>query len=965
MDVGKAVGQFEIKGLTESVNQLKHFQDALKTIAFDYKTHRKQQMMVVEAFKQQSPAIAAAIGKEKFFAGALRRTSDALKRQQTELQTATKLIKTHQDALKMSTKPMVDLSAVDKSAQLYARVAAAASRARTNIIGLASGAKRLAASFVKIAAASTVRTLRDFYIWGKKGVSIVYRLITGAGKLYTRLRRLFGLSSHKGGAGWWARFGAVAAGFSVAYHAINAIDAAARKLTATFAAGLTTLDNYRQSLATISSMLALLSTGGGGFTKRFEFFHRTMQQTMRESMRLAPMFRLSMDEISEAYKELAQFGVRVTPDITKNSLTAIAAIKEIAVTTGSSTRQIRQEIQAVFSGQTRVTDQFGRFLKRFPEIRKALFGINKMATTNQEKWSLALETISNYFHGIIEANKTVSSQAQIMQNTLSIISMRALEASGIYNHWVSLFTRFNDRLIDAKGNLGDLGKRFYQGFSAIWQVLNKLGVITVIVSKHVAEVVKGWYEWTKGLNAFRIHALKGYVAVMMLSTGIKTVLAVARFTFGHLTGALTISIAAIAIARRLLINLTDIDYKPLLHPFENWHLSLTGISEKLYGIYNFFSKLKEGAKPTTLLRNLRYLNDINVLREYGLDFQNATQEQMDAWLATFGEKERAIIKKTLDEAIELRDSIKGSEALRKMLLPAPVDIKGGIERAGDEIKKATTEAAEDMHHLFENFFSKVTGLKPGDLKLDIKLIDPEKFKQVMNEIDQNMQNFGIKFNNMSEELKKTSKAAFEYIGEFFGDYVGDVMRGEFDSISDAASKFLKGLRDMFADAMRDIVKDYIKSGMLSIFGNKTFGNLIGAIGSGISGLFSGPSSSAIMTQSSIAYAGTTGATAPSAAYSGLTTGFASGGIIPEPVFGIGASGRHYTFAENGPERILSNSDSFGSVINMQVNVINQTSRDVRAEQGQGRFDGRKFVTDVILKDRTENGPITNAFRSLR
>lgn len=37
---------------------------------------------------------------------------------------------------------------------------------------------------------------------------------------------------------------------------------------------------------------------------------------------------------------------------------------------------------------------------------------------------------------------------------------------------------------------------------------------------------------------------------------------------------------------------------------------------------------------------------------------------------------------------------------------------------------------------------------------------------------------------------------------------------------------------------------------------------------------------------------------------GSGRGYALGGIIPEPVFGIGASGRQYSFGERGPERIL-------------------------------------------------------------
>jgi TP901 family phage tail tape measure protein len=40
-------------------------------------------------------------------------------------------------------------------------------------------------------------------------------------------------------------------------------------------------------------------------------------------------------------------------------------------------------------------------------------------------------------------------------------------------------------------------------------------------------------------------------------------------------------------------------------------------------------------------------------------------------------------------------------------------------------------------------------------------------------------------------------------------------------------------------------------------------------------------------------------------------GYAHGGVLNEPVFGVGASGRRYTFAENGPERVVPNWQSEG------------------------------------------------------
>lgn len=51
--------------------------------------------------------------------------------------------------------------------------------------------------------------------------------------------------------------------------------------------------------------------------------------------------------------------------------------------------------------------------------------------------------------------------------------------------------------------------------------------------------------------------------------------------------------------------------------------------------------------------------------------------------------------------------------------------------------------------------------------------------------------------------------------------------------------------------------------------------------------------------------------------------------------------------------------------NVQVNVINQTSNDVNAEQSQPRFDGEKFVVDVVLKNASKPGPIRDMLQGIK
>jgi hypothetical protein len=69
---------------------------------------------------------------------------------------------------------------------------------------------------------------------------------------------------------------------------------------------------------------------------------------------------------------------------------------------------------------------------------------------------------------------------------------------------------------------------------------------------------------------------------------------------------------------------------------------------------------------------------------------------------------------------------------------------------------------------------------------------------------------------------------------------------------------------------------------------------------------------------------------------------AGGGVIPEPVIGVGASGRSYSFAERGPERVLSTGQTMaaansGRVITMtlapviNINGANQSASQIAAQ----------------------------------
>jgi hypothetical protein len=104
--------------------------------------------------------------------------------------------------------------------------------------------------------------------------------------------------------------------------------------------------------------------------------------------------------------------------------------------------------------------------------------------------------------------------------------------------------------------------------------------------------------------------------------------------------------------------------------------------------------------------------------------------------------------------------------------------------------------------------------------------------------------------------------------------------------------------------------------------------------------------------------------------------FADGGIIGAPTFFHFASGVG-VMGEAGPEAIMPLSrGADGSLgvkaqagspsLALQINVINNSATPVKArQQGQPQFDGKKWVTSVVLEDISNYGPIRQAMKGIQ
>lgn len=884
MNVGHAEGTFTLRGLRQSIKRLRRVKLGLESLDRSVKNNIHRNREYVRELKAKSSSLAKVLAKAKGTRQAHKAVTQAIKEQTTALK-----------QLRIARR------------QLFA----------AKIKNIFGGRNK------NVATTGVVNFRRSIQ------------------RLSTTLK-----NNNRQVKTWWSRFGGVAAGFWIAYRAINAVEFAISNLTRTFTSGAKMVDEYRQSVATVAGMLALLNNKTGTFQSQFERFQGVMQQTMQESIRLAPKYRLSIDEIGNAYKELAQFGVVVQRSMVDNTLNAVAMIREIAATTNGTARQVRQEIQAMFTGTTRVTDQFGKFIKRFPELEKKIFGIASANITNAEKWRLVIEEMKQFDIAVAQANETITGQTSILKKSLQVISSYAIDTSGIYQSWVDRLKEFNAELFKADGTFGPMGEKIYRIFYRVWQVINR-----------IIKSLKHFWFFSKAIYNIVIKWLEPHVEMLKVAVKWAAAVTIVKIAYSSLLGVLKtlVAISGAGMAMKFVSSLTALRKTfTLLKPKiiavalplagivaaftlgmkigNQFQALMTGVFEALYTFGKPLEKLftsigkifetigyniKEWKEKGWEAAEFKPIPDIDFsgFEEDGESMGEAFTRGYNEGLARFDAGLDNLIQMAKDKLGEFYNVVKD-----KVVGALSPDENNELGKAVDDL------------------------LKSLDKLLDLGDVKMPNFKQLREDIDATTDD--VK-SNLDEMLGKMKSMA-DYIGGEFKKVFSDVFSGETRKFSDLWDNILNAMVKSFEKAMADMTALYFKAFLEQTFFKKN----LPAIVEGIAGYFG----------ASPTYAGTA---AQAGGTGQATVGMAGGGIIPEPVFGVGQSGQTYSFAEEGPERVLSTKDSFAQLKmpNVVVNVINKTSQEVDAKQGGIEFDGKQFVVQTILEDVERGGDLRTLLRS--
>jgi lambda family phage tail tape measure protein len=161
--------------------------------------------------------------------------------------------------------------------------------------------------------------------------------------------------------GWWDTFGRVAVGFTIAYRAMNAFEAGLGKVVSLFKEAIVETGELSAYQAKLAMYYKLASKSQDSLADIFNQATGNVAELAKVSLSsLTPL-----EELTTGFDELAQAGVIVSKKMTPAYADLISFTDLIAKSTGSSTKQIRQEFQALTEGRIRTSDILARSMKRF------------------------------------------------------------------------------------------------------------------------------------------------------------------------------------------------------------------------------------------------------------------------------------------------------------------------------------------------------------------------------------------------------------------------------------------------------------------------------------------------------------------------------------------------------------------------------------------------------------------------
>jgi phage-related minor tail protein len=213
------------------------------------------------------------------------------------------------------------------------------------------------------------------------------------------------------------------------------------------------------------------------------------------------------------------------------------------------------------------------------------------------------------------------------------------------------------------------------------------------------------------------------------------------------------------------------------------------------------------------------------------------------------------------------------------------------------------------------------------------------------------------FKKTTDQMSEFAVQAAHNIQNVLGDAMEQVLAGNFNNIGNLFTNMLNRM-------IAQLAASQLSAALFGNYGTTgQIGGLLGAAGSAIAGAFTGAPNGAV--------GGDYGAYFAEGGYTGDGGKYDPAGVVHkgEYVFdaastrriGVGALNRMRGYAEGGYVGSGTPAPAMGGP-SVTINLVNQSKQPLQADQSAPKFDGQKFVQDIILSDLKRNGPIGQAIR---
>ena len=325
----------------------------------------------------------------------------------------------------------------------------------------------------------------------------------------------------QGDGGMWANFTnrlGIAADFSIAYKVLQGIYAAFQSVKNAAGEIISSFDELAGTQAKLAMWASIITKGTMSYAEAFV----RAGVNMRAFNQAAVGALSSTKDLSTAIDEFAQQGLIFGPDMQQQMVRFADFVLMVAQTTGNSARQVRQEVQAIFSGNIRPENQVLRTMKNFGMLSADDIKGLKSGAVNPELIRGIIEKISTQMGPVYDAMFGSSVEAS-MNRFKNTFTAKYVEAFIDANAELSSKNLFADAMNDAyKMWLGDssidaqmeMRKKMIQDIASILRasmpiILNTISAIEKVISTvggviakmvYYMEIVRLMSEKSTGIN---------------------------------------------------------------------------------------------------------------------------------------------------------------------------------------------------------------------------------------------------------------------------------------------------------------------------------------------------------------------------------------------------------------------------------------------------------------------------------